>query len=159
MQERPKICAVTGHRKIPTESQRKIRKKIMEELELAISDGYKVFISGFADGVDLMFAECVLELKKKHSDLFLEAAIPYLNRTQTKDKHFQSLFEQCNSFKIICNEYKKDCFMIRNRYMVQQAERLIAVYDGRESGGTLFTMRYADTMERDIRIIECSAVK
>lgn len=41
--------------------------------------------------------------------------------------------------------------MIRNRYMVALSSRIIAVYDGREKGGTFFTIRYAHTMEREIR--------
>ncbi|MEG0912281.1 MAG: hypothetical protein RSG53_01620 [Oscillospiraceae bacterium] len=43
--------------------------------------------------------------------------------------------------------------MNRNRYMVSLSGRIIAVYDGREKGGTLFTMRYAHTMEREVREI------
>ena len=43
--------------------------------------------------------------------------------------------------------------MERNRYMVSQSQRVIAVYDGREKGGTLFTMRHAHAMGRDVRVI------
>ena len=44
--------------------------------------------------------------------------------------------------------------MNRNRYMVAQSQRVIAVYDGREKGGTLFTMRAAHVNEREVRVIE-----
>lgn len=38
--------------------------------------------------------------------------------------------------------------------MVAQSQRVIAVYDGREKGGTLFTMRAAHVQGREIRLIE-----
>ena len=43
--------------------------------------------------------------------------------------------------------------MQRNRYMVNRSQRVIAVYDGRNYGGTFHTMRYAQSLGRDIRII------
>lgn len=33
--------------------------------------------------------------------------------------------------------------MIRNHYMVDHSQRVIAVYDGRSGGGTAATIRYA----------------
>ena len=45
------------------------------------------------------------------------------------------------AMKIADFTLKEGCFIQRNRYMVGESKRVIAVYDGR--GGTLFTMRYA----------------
>ena len=44
--------------------------------------------------------------------------------------------------------------MQRNRYMAAESQRVIAVYDGRDRGGTLYTMRYAHTLEKEVRVIE-----
>ena len=38
--------------------------------------------------------------------------------------------------------------------MVAQSQRVIAVYDGRDKGGTLFTLRDAHVQGREIRLIE-----
>ena len=40
-----------------------------------------------------------------------------------------------------------------SRYMVAESQRVIAVYDGRERGGTLFTMRDAHAAGREVRVI------
>ena len=61
--------------------------------------------------------------------------------------------EGCDGVKVLQEEYSSDCFMNRNRYMVALSSRVIAVYDGWKKGGTRFTMRYAQTMEREIREI------
>ena len=38
--------------------------------------------------------------------------------------------------------------------MAVESQRVIAVYDGRDRGGTLYTMRYAHTLEKEVRVIE-----
>ena len=43
--------------------------------------------------------------------------------------------------------------MLRNRYMVQDSTRLIAVYDGLPTGGTMQTIGFARIYELDIREI------
>ena len=96
----------------------------------------------------------VAEEKKYHPELILEAAIPYAGRLKTKDGKFHDLLRVCNAVKVECQSYAPSCFMRRNRYMAGQAQRVIAVYDGRERGGTLFTMRYAHTLGKEVRLIK-----
>ena len=149
-----KTCCVTGHRNIPMEKQETVEARLRREVSLAIEDGYNRFLSGFAEGTDLLFAAIVAEQAQRNPGVCLEAAIPYPNRLQAKDGQFQKLIACCQSVKIVSDHYFPACFMQRNRYMVRQSARVIAVYDGRERGGTLFTMRYAHSLGREIRVIE-----
>ena len=41
--------------------------------------------------------------------------------------------------------------VLRNRYMVGQADRVIAVYDGRENGGTVSTIRMVHAQRKEMR--------
>ena len=77
-----------------------------------------------------------------------------IRRMQAKDKEFHRLLTACDGVKVISDHYVPSCYMNRNRYMVAQSQRVIAVYDGREKGGTLFTMRAAHVQKREIRVIE-----
>lgn len=151
-----KTCCVTGHREIPAEKIEFVKEALRKEVAAAIADGYTRFLSGFAAGVDLMFAAAVVDAKKKHKDkeLILEAAIPYAGRLKSRDKMFRALMDACDGVKVISDRYVPSCYMNRNRYMVAQSQRVIAVYDGREKGGTLFTMRAAHVNEREVRVIE-----
>ena len=108
-----KTCCVTGHRDIPEDRIAYVEQELRREVLAAIQDGYTRFISGFAEGADLMFAAIVAEQK----------------------------------------EHAPSCFLERNRYMAGESQRVIAVYDGRERGGTLFTMRYAHSIGREVREI------
>lgn len=148
--EKIKTCCVTGHRDIPEGRTDIILEYLRYEVITAIEDGYTHFISGFAAGADLLFAEIVVELKEICS-ITLEAAIPYPGRMKTPDKTFQRFIRCCDIVKIHSDSYSKDCCMRRNRYMVDQSQRVLAVYDGRPTGGTAATVRYAKG--KDVRVV------
>lgn len=153
-----KTCCVTGHRDLPAGAEMKIRSELRREILVAIENGYTHFISGFASGADLMFAEIVVELKDRYP-ITLEAAIPHPGRMKTPDETFQRLIGCCDVVKIHSDHYFKGCYMVRNRYMVDASQRLIAVYDGRETGGTAATVRYAMGKDVQIRIIDAKSPK
>ena len=148
--DKEKTCCVTGHRDIPAEQMDRIQKLLRQEILAAIEDGYTHFISGFAAGADLLFADIVAELKEIYL-ITLEAAIPYPGRMKTPDETFQRLIRCCDTVKIHSDSYFKGCYMRRNRYMVDQSQRVVAVYNGRPTGGTAATVRYAKG--KDVRVV------
>ena len=95
-----KTCCVTGHRDIPEDRIAYVEQELRREVLAAIQDGYTRFISGFAEGADLMFAAIVAEQKEHNPDLFLEAAIPYSGRLKTKTKHVTDMMRACDGVKI-----------------------------------------------------------
>ena len=68
-------------------------------------------------------------------------------------KIFQRLMKECDIIKVHTEQYSKSCYMVRNRYMVDCSTLVIAVHDGRKSGGTAATMRYALQMKRNVKEI------
>lgn len=148
-----KVCMITGHRIIPEKYRDKIAAQLQAEVLEAIAGGYGHFISGFAEGADLLFADIVIRCKRMHG-ITLEAALPFPDRIKTPDTTFQSLIRCCDNIHICSDHYFKGCFMKRNRYMVDCSDRILAVYDGRKTGGTAATVRYA--RDKDVRRIWCS---
>lgn len=148
-----KTCCVTGHRDITVDQQEAIREELRKEVRVAVQKGYTHFISGFAQGADLFFADVVTELQDEGCAITLEAAIPYRKRLQAKDAQFCRMLARCDTVTVVCEAYSKDCYRERNRYMIEQSERVIVVYDGRKSGGTYATMYYAARLARDVRLI------
>ena len=65
-----KTCCVTGHRDIPKEYLDYVEQELRREVQAAIEDGYTRFISGFAEGADLMFAAIVAEEKRGTRSFF-----------------------------------------------------------------------------------------
>jgi len=135
---REQTCCVTGHRNLPA-GQDAMRTALREAVQCAMDNGCTHFISGFAEGADLLFAEVVAEFKQTHP-ITLEAAIPY---PRQRDAQAQRLLACCDKVIVHSDHYHRGCFYIRNRYMVDQSKYDIAVYDGRDTGGTAATVRYA----------------
>lgn len=152
-----KTCCVTGHRNIPDAQRPYVESELRREVCQAIQDGYTRFISGFAAGADLIFADIVAEQKKLHPEISLEAALPHAARVNTHDARFHELLSMCDSVKVECEKYAPYCFDRRNRYMVRQSQRVIAVFDGRRTGGTALTLRYAQKLDREIRMVHIRA--
>lgn len=148
-----KGCCVTGHREIPQERLPYVEAELRREVREAIQEGYTRFYSGFAQGVDLMFADIVAKEKILHPKITLEAAIPYAGRLKTRDPLFQRLIRVCGKVTVACEEYEPSCYLQRNRYMVDHSQRVLAVYDGRQRGGTRYTMDYAGQQGKDVRVI------
>ena len=147
-----KTCCVTGHRNIPSDQTEAVRQGLEQAVRQAVKDGYTAFISGFADGVDLMFAEIVSRATAKNPGIKLIAALPYRKRLETlqKRERTKALIKQCAEVYVAAEEYLPSVYVKRNRYMVERSDRVIAVYDGRDSGGTVGTIRLTHQMKKEL---------
>ena len=142
-----KTCCVTGHRDIPQKEINKVKAALRREVDLAVKEGFTRFMSGFAEGVDQYFAEIVLEKKKKNPALELIAVIPYQKRLDNlmEKRRTYEMLEACADVVVMQEKYHPSVYSHRNRYM--------AVYDGREKGGTVRTIRFAHQMKKEFREI------
>ena len=140
-------CCFTGHR--PEKLRRKeteIRVDLEYEIRKAVQDGLNVFISGMARGIDIDAAEIVLQLKEKGCPVRLICASPYPgfeNNWSTSWKNrYKAVIDKADLVRYTSSRYSKNCFQIRNRWLVDHSVRVIAVYNGQPSG-TKNTIDYA----------------
>ncbi len=146
-EKRKHRCCFTGHRPeklgVP---EWKVKAALQREIKAAILEGYTVFISGMARGVDLWAAELVLELRESGAAIRLICAVPYpgveLRWEQGWREKYQAVLRRADLVRFICDGYGKDCFQRRNQWMVGYSNRVIAVYNGKR-GGTRNTVEYA----------------
>jgi len=148
-------CCVTGHRGVPIGQIEFVRRRLREELSDAIAQGFTRFLSGYAEGVDQLFAELVIEEMKKNPQIQLEAALPYRERFMRLlfNPKTKPLIQAAGKVTVSCEEYSPGSFHIRNHYMVLESSRVIAVHDGRQAGGTAATLRYAYAKQREVKEI------
>ena len=99
--------------------------------------------------------ELVLERKQTNPALELIAVIPYSKRLDSLNKKTRTheLLEACADVVVIQEKYLPSVYSHRNRYMVEHSDRVIAVYDGRETGGTAKTIRFTHRMKKELREI------
>lgn len=120
------------------------------------------FISGMGIGVDMCVAEIVLDLKAKYPYIMLEIAIPFETQAADwpeplRDRYF-SIAEQCDKETMLQTQYTSDCMQKQNRYMVDQSDVLIAVWDGTPSG-TGSTVQYAQEQGKTVWILNPNSLE
>ncbi len=120
------------------------------------------FISGGALGVDMWAMEIVLELKEEYPNITLEAAIPcrsQADRWNSKSQvRYNRLLSLCNKVTFVGERYTADCMMKRNKYMVDNSDYIVAVWNGTPSG-TGKTVAYAIEIDKTVYCIDAITFK
>lgn len=141
----------------------KLKLTISAQIAALIDNGVKTFLTGMALGTDIWAAEIVLAMKKQRPDLRLIAVLPcetQANRwsVDQRERYFNILSE-CDDTVYISRQYTKDCMCRRNRWMIDHASFVLAVYNGNPKGGTAETVRYAHTQNRAVIVIDPDTCK
>lgn len=150
-----KFCCFTGHRTIAEEEMENVENAIHVEVMQAIESGYQHFISGFAEGGDLIFAQHVVNAIENDSTIHLYAALPNRARERAllKNPETRDMLALCDEIYIATEGSHSGMYAQRNTYMVERSQRVIALYDGRKTGGTAFTVQLAKKLNRDLYVI------
>lgn len=141
----PMNISFTGHREFDRERfEGALYRRI---LELASSTPI-TFWSGMAVGFDLSAAEAVLKARDWGADVRLNCVVPYVGQSlffnDADTERYESIIRRANRVITLAEEYHRDVFFRRNDYLIEQADMLIAYFNGNfSSGGTAYTIRKA----------------
>lgn len=152
---KPLACALTGHRVLPENFN---EEKLLSELEALILEGYQTFYCGMAEGFDLLALKALFRLKEKYP-LEIEACVPYRGQEKRFSAEMKALYlsllPACDRVTVFFERYTDGCYLVRNRYMVNEADCVFA-YCTRQTGGTAYTLRYAESKKkRVVRALLC----
>ena len=163
-----KTCAFTGYRpsKMPwgydeTDARCvEFRFRLREALEYLIGKGYTDFMSGGALGFDQMAARIVLSLREKYPWVRLVMVTPFDGQADKWSREqrgrWLEIIEASDRVIRISHEYDKGVFFRRNHYLVENANLLLAAYDG-QPGGTAGTVAYAK--RHGVRVVRIPPVR
>ena len=102
-------------------------------------------ITGMALGVDQLFGLVALKLKNQNYPVSILAAVPCLNQPEKwPDRtYWDKIKDNSDIVHYVHNgPYTNTCMNDRNKYMVDRADEIIAVWDG-SGGGTSRCVNYA----------------
>lgn len=160
-----KACAFTGHRpsKLPwryneTDSRCVALKMVLtEQITALIEAGVTQFLSGMAEGTDIFCLEIVLALREKNPKIKLHCILPCTAQAEkwsvSSQELYRSILGRADSVVYVSRDYHEKCMLDRNRFLVEHAATLLAVYNGEQRGGTAATIRYAQKMSWEIMVI------
>lgn len=133
--------ALTGHRPERLKGhETEISNWINEQLK---TQEYTEAYSGMAQGADQIFADSAL-----NNNISLICCFPY-RRKFFHEKEIE-IMDKAKDIRFISEEYSKQSFWIRDKYMVDNCDVLLAIWDGIEKGGTWITVQYARRVGKPI---------
>jgi uncharacterized phage-like protein YoqJ len=160
-----KTCAFTGHRpqNLPWQFNEadtnclKLKQILNQQISQLAKNGFTDFLSGMALGSDTWAAEAVLNLRKKKPALKLHCILPCKTQAEkwpvSEQERYQKILAQADSIFFTSRNYHPNCMLERNRFMVEKARLLLAVYNGQPHSGTAAAVRHAQRLGCDIIII------
>lgn len=139
-------CCFTGHRDLTDSDIQWISRHLSAEIETLIQIGVRRFVAGGARGFDTHAPLKVQALKKKYPQIELILALPCENQTRGWPEADRLLYRDILQFAdqtvFLSHAYYPGCMQKRNRYLVEQSRYLIC-YVKRDTGGSAYTLRYA----------------
>ena len=155
-------CAFTGHRPssyrfgYDEEHYDCHNLKILMTTQIAglIDNGVRTFLTGMALGADIWGAELVLKFKESYPDIRLIAVLPCETQAsrwsvEQQERYFDIL-SKCDETVYISRHYTNNCMFLRNRWLIDHASFVLAIYNGEPKGGTAYTVRYAHSQRRAV---------
>lgn len=150
MNKREIIVAFTGHRSYNGSADAELKSCIAS----LYTEGARTFRVGMAEGFDLAAAEAIIELKKQHRDIILEAYIPYTSfdsHLNSRDLgRYRQILASTEYTYILSAQYRHGIYQLRNNRLVDGADIVVAWWNG-TSSGTGYTVKRAT--KRQLRII------
>lgn len=159
-------CAFTGHRpqKFPWGRDetsiecKRLKVSLYNQIVRLANAGTTDFLSGMAEGTDTWAAQSVLYLRSQSDRIKLHCILPCKTQAKqwssTAQALYYSILERADSIVYVNQQYKKDCMLERNRFLVDHSALLLAVYDGGQRSGTAATVRYARMQKREIILLD-----
>lgn len=141
-----KICLFCGHRIVTTE---KLEEKIYVNLYNLIENyGYNAFYSGGMGEFDIMCEQAIRKLKIVYPDIRLYRIV---YRYKTDMESIKKLVDEI-IIPDLGDAYYKKIIDLRNRWMVDMSQCVLC-YINKNYGGAYKTMKYAETLGKDIILI------
>lgn len=143
------VVALTGHREEDCEYEPTVRRKLRQVFEDFPS--VNTVICGMANGVDLWGADEALIL-----GLDVWAAVPWRGHGPRKGDEalYARVLESATRVVYVddAQEYPGPwVYHKRNEWMVDNADRVLAYWSGKESGGTYACVKYAEKVKKKVR--------
>ncbi len=112
-------------------------------------------ITGMALGWDQAVAQSIVFFKNIGMKINLVAAIPCLNQEckwpESSKTLYKKILDKCDEVVYVSNQpYFPSCMQIRNEWMVDNSELVVALYNGDLSGGTFNCIQYAKKQNKPI---------
>lgn len=154
------IIALTGHREErlnlpPDVSDSKwkhittwLRNTLLIEMQRLNNEELIVFC-GLATGSDMAIGYTVANMKKDGVNIKLYCIAPCKNYNNT-NSNYAFVIKYADEIINIHDKWVKGCDRDRDDYMTSNCDKMIAIYDGIETGGVFYTVKKCKKQNKEI---------
>lgn len=153
---REQICCLTGHRRLPQDQLEEITETLKQAVEKLISEGVRCFRVGGAVGFDTLAAQVLFALRERYPEIRVLLYYPFDGFTDgwsaEQVEVYRQLLPLYDDVICVCRlpKHPAYAYLKRDRWMVDGAGYVIA-YCTKRTGGTAYTMRYAEKCGCEVR--------
>ena len=127
-----------------------------------IDNGFNKFYVGMSTGIDLWIGEILVELKtSQYPYIEIIAVKPFLkhgsNFSISEKIIYKKIIDNSNEVVCINDAYSKRSYLMRNRYMVENSNKLYAIVYN-ENSGTGYTIKYAKEKNLSVDILSLKSL-
>ena len=112
---------------------------LAEQIAMLVNAGFTQFLSGMAEATDTWSALSVLDLREKNPTIKLHCILPCKKQADkwsaSSRDLYHSILDRAGSIVYVNRIYYKNCMFDHNRFLVDYAAALLAVYNGERRGG------------------------
>ncbi len=141
-----KSAFFTGHRNVTN-----IESQVNQLIQLAKQQGVEHFYCGMALGTDSIAARMLTA-----QNIPWTAVIPFIGQesrwSESQKKEYTKLLLHTHHQIILYAEYTASSYHERNQIMIESSEICLAVYDGRNNGGTKTVVEKCEKLQKPMFI-------
>ena len=104
---------------------------------------------GMASGSDILFGIIASIYRANALNIKLNCVLP-CKEYNSSNKYYQLIKDNADEWVELSEEFYKGCDNVRDQYMVDHCDVLLAIWDGNKSGGVWSTIRKAQKAGKQI---------
>ena len=118
-------------------------------LEKFVHNEHTDIYCGMASGCDIKLGIIASEMKWMGEDISLHCILPCKNYNSSH-KYYDEIKKSADEWVELSDKFYRGCDNLRDQYMVDHCDVLLAVWDGNKSGGVWSTIRKAQKAGKEI---------
>lgn len=157
------VCCVIGNKikrnTLDMHREMMLRSALWDELEKLIYEDYSCFLCGIKEGLEIDMASHLAYLKKvEYQHISLEIVLSRKADTQNWDGDYYSKYvdakSECDKTTVISPVYCKKAMEMRNRYMIDQSDLVLVIWNGIKKGDIWNAIQYAQSKGKNILLMK-----
>jgi hypothetical protein len=148
-----KTCCIIGYKDIPAEKLDKVWRALLSEIDTALDEGCRLFVTEHTKGIGSKIALLIEPLRVLYPEILWNAVLPALERVIPFDRVKKTKISQYYTTTRLDIKLPMNYALGVTRFLVGKSSRIITVCSRDDDHETAYAMDYAKGMGLSLRTI------